>query len=66
MKPTDTCWGCKHLASRPHAFPPVFCKAYPAGDGIPFQILAGQVRHDHLVGDERSPVFFERIEGGRE
>lgn len=59
-----TCWDCKHLTSRPHGRPPVFCRAFPDKDGIPFQIIAGIVRHDRLLGGEREPVFFEPKEGG--
>lgn len=59
MKPTDNCWGCQHLTSRTHCRPPVFCRAFPDGDGIPFEIMAGIVRHDRLLGNEKHPVFFE-------
>jgi len=59
MKPGDDCWRCRHLTSAIHSRPPVFCRAYPAGDGIPFEILAGVLRHDRLLGNEKAPVFFE-------
>lgn len=62
MRRSDNCWGCRHLISEVHATPPVYCRAYPKGRGIPFAILAGQVRHDHLLGDEWDPVTFKRTE----
>lgn len=62
MKPGDDCWNCKHQISAIHSRPPVFCRAYPSGDGIPFEILAGILRHDRLLGNEDAPVFFERME----
>jgi len=62
MRPNDTCWRCRHLISRVHSRPPVYCSAYPDGAGIALMILAGQVRHDHLLGDEKELVTFERGE----
>lgn len=62
MKKDETCWDCKHLLSKVHAAPPVFCKAFPAKDGIPFAVISGNVRHDRLIGGEAEPVFFERKE----
>ncbi len=59
MKTTDTCWDCKHLTSEPGSTPPLFCRAFPDGRGIPFQIIAGIYRHDRLLGNEKHPVIFE-------
>lgn len=59
MKPTDNCWGCKHLTSAVYSAPPLFCRAFPDGRGIPFQIIAGTIRHDRLIGGENAPVYFE-------
>ena len=55
-----TCWSCKHLLSKVGVLPPVFCKAFPTGSGIPFEILSGTRWHDHLFGDET--VFYEAKE----
>jgi len=54
------CWTCKNLLSKMGGPPPVFCKAYPYGDGISIDILSGQYRHNHLFGDEREKVFYEQ------
>lgn len=62
MKPGDDCWNCRHLRSEVHSSPPVFCEAYPDDGGIPFEILAGIIRHDRLLGNEDAPVTFERME----
>jgi hypothetical protein len=45
----------------------VFCAAFPAGDGIPMEILFGADPHDHLRGDEdeANRVYFETKEGRR-
>lgn len=59
MKPGQNCWNCEHLTSRVHAVPPVLCKAYPDGVGVPFEILGGIVRHDRLLGNEKHPVFYQ-------
>jgi len=65
MKPGDNCWKCRHLISKIHSRPPVYCRAFPKGSGIPMAILGGIVRHDHLLGDERDPVTFEPRQEGR-
>ena len=62
MKPNDSCWNCQHLTSKVHTTPPVFCRAFPRGSGIPLMILSGQVRHDRILGDEWEPVTFKRRE----
>lgn len=60
MKKGESCWDCKHLITRPHARPPVFCKAFPEGKGIPFIIMSGTDQHERLLGTEAEPVVFER------
>lgn len=62
IAPSDTCWDCRHLTSRIHAAPPVYCRAYPDGVGVPFEILGGIVRHDNIIGGEAEMVTFERRE----
>jgi hypothetical protein len=62
LKRDTCCWRCRHLTSRIHTAPPVYCKAFPRGAGIPFMVLGGIVRHDHLLGDEEVDVTFERDE----
>jgi hypothetical protein len=62
MRKDETCWDCKHLLSKFGLAPPVFCKAFPDKGGIPFAVASGNVRHDHLIGGEAEPVFFERKE----
>jgi len=64
MGPGDSCWDCKHLTSKPHGRPPVFCKAFPKGSGIPFVIMSGEVFHNALLGGEVDSVFFERKDKG--
>lgn len=59
MRKTDTCWDCSRLRSEVGSLPPIYCQAFPDGKGIPFDIVAGMVRHDRLLGNEKEPVFFE-------
>lgn len=66
MKPEQNCWDCRHLTSAVHTAPPIFCRAFPDGRGIPFQIIAGIFRHDRLIGGERAPVFFEPKDNSHE
>lgn len=62
IKEEDNCWACKHLTSKALSGPPLFCKAFPKGGGVPLAIVSGDVRHDHLIGGEAEPVFFKRKE----
>lgn len=60
IKEEDNCWNCKHLTSRVASAPPLFCKAFPKGGGVPLAIVSGDVKHDRLLGGEAVDVFFER------
>jgi len=60
MEKISNCWTCKHLFSALFGLPPIFCRAYPDGDGIPFSVISGKFSHNHLFGDEKEKVFYEQ------
>ncbi len=58
------CWECQNLISPILAPPPLYCRAYPDGRGIPLAICGGQVDHSELLGDEKEPFVFTLKENG--
>ena len=50
-----SCWDCIHVNKKEIGK----CKAFP--DGIPFEILSGEVSHDKPLPNQNNNIVFEPI-----